>query len=314
MAQNFYQPFVMPARPVASKKRLARLIPVKQVPGARTMKRLLPLIAADKGFSLLELLTVVSILATVSAIGVTAYHNVLEESDDRLVLVEMKEIADAIRQFKQDTGYYPKEGPFAVDGSGAGQVTLGSFAGFAGADDAAKTRWFNSPANLIQLFVRPVFVTDSPVEFLTEWDAETGRGWRGPYLRDFNDGYVDIGSQVNEIQLGIGGDPLVVNSVLPAIPDVFAIADPYGHNDEEVSGASVVDDTLLDWNPKHRDSVGNRNEADDRERWGRPYLYFLHDPDGNDEISLISMGPNGFFDNGVSDSVSDEDDIRLVIQ
>ncbi len=164
------------------------------------------------------------------------------------------------------------------------------------------------------------------------WDEETGRGWRGPYLNGFKDGYVDIGSEINEdatpsfANEGIQGDPLEVSHsathFIPTVLDVYGVADPFKRPAEPVAD-SDADNTLLDWSVTHRDNAaGTAPPGRDPEmnRWGRPYLYFLEiedtNGDGVDEpqVCLVSMGPDGNFDNGEHDPANHKDDIILIIE
>jgi prepilin-type N-terminal cleavage/methylation domain-containing protein len=232
-------------------------------------------ISSQTGFTLIELLVVISILAAVAFIAGGAMSGVREQSAEQLVRSEMQQIAAAIRQFRQDTGYYPKTGPFALGG-----VVQPSNAP---AGPAALALWFYSPANFYQLFENPLPAANP----LASWDAETGRGWRGPYLQGFAEGFVDIRSGINNgTPAGYSaGDPLGGSN----IPDVEGIADPFEHRPVIESG-----DTLLDW------SAGPGGV--ERQVWGRPYLLF----DLDSKPRLISMGPDGVYGNG--------DDIELRIE
>lgn len=229
-----------------------------------------------RGFTLLELLVVIAILAAISFIAAGTFRGVGAHADERLVLTEMQEIAKALRQFKQDTGYYPREGPFALGATSNQEVTDADLATVAhsGSTAAARARWFNSPANFYQLLVGPLL--SGHVQNLETWNAETGRGWRGPYLRGFADGRVDIGDDINASVDGIDGDPLTGNS----ISNVDGIADPFEYRP---AGG------LLDW-----------TGVDAGEPWGRPYL-FLQNAAGR--WVLISMGPDGEYDQGGGDDI-----------
>jgi prepilin-type N-terminal cleavage/methylation domain-containing protein len=242
--------------------------------------------AGAAGFSLLEMLVVITILAAVAFIAGGALSGVREQANDQLVRTEMQEIAEAIRQFRQDTGYYPKTGPFNLDTAPGGAVTDAILAvGFphSGSSAAERQNWFYSPANFYQLYTRasPLAGTGHQLE---NWDPETGRGWRGPYLKGFAEGYLDIGDGINNgtPDGNPGGDPL---GGANTIEDVEGIADPFEHR--PVAG-------LLDWS------------ADpgvvEREWWGRPYLLF----DLDSKPRLISMGPDGQYGTG--------DDIELRIE
>ncbi|MCG8428273.1 MAG: prepilin-type N-terminal cleavage/methylation domain-containing protein [Chromatiales bacterium] len=233
------------------------------------------------GFTLLEMLVIITLLAAIAAIASGTMYRVAETANDQLVIAEMQEIAKAIRQFKQDTGYYPKQGPFDLEGSGS--IPLSNLPSYAGSSDAAKRRWFYSPANHYQITgsQSPLLGTD---HLLESWMPESGRGWRGPYLTGFAEGYLDIRDGING---GTGaGDPLDGTN----IENVDGIADPFEHRTEKVSSG----DTLLDWS----------REVDGRERevWGRPYLVFGLD----DSPWIVSMGPDGEFNTA--------DDITLSIK
>jgi prepilin-type N-terminal cleavage/methylation domain-containing protein len=255
----------------------------------------------QRGFSLLEMMVVVAVLAAVAFISTGAYENIHEQTDEQLVHVEMQQIAKAIRQFKQDTGYYPKEGPFdlAVYGGAVPYGNLLVHAGGAGGTDPEKDLWFYSPANFYQLISRtsPLNATGHMLE---TWNPETGRGWRGPYLMGFAEGYVDIRAGINNgtIDGNSGGDPLASTN----IPDVDGIADPF-----EYRGKQVGANTLLDWSREPNGPIfpfdpNNR----DRERWGRPYLLF----NLTTAPMLVSMGADGTYDQAAPTS----DDIMLNIE
>jgi prepilin-type N-terminal cleavage/methylation domain-containing protein len=104
------------------------------------------------GFSLLELLVVVSILVAISAIGITNYGNIDEEKREELTRIELAELSEAVRQLHTDTKSWP----------------------------APTTH--TDPYNWSVL-------TDTS---LASWDAISKRGWRGPYILDRLDKDVTI--------------------------------------------------------------------------------------------------------------------------
>jgi prepilin-type N-terminal cleavage/methylation domain-containing protein len=244
----------------------------------------------QQGFTLLELLVVIALIAVTAFIVTGTFRGVSEDANDRLVRVEMQEIAKAIEQFKQDTGYYPKTGPFDLSNYG-GAIPYGNLPGYAGGSNSKRDLWFYSPANFYQILSRtsPLVGTGHQLE---TWDPETNRGWRGPYLKGYAEGYLDIRSGIND-ETSAGnpsGDPLAGNN----ITDVEGIADPFEHRAENVSG-----NTLLDWSA----TAGGT----EREKWGRPYLVF----DLDEDPWIVSMGPNGQYDS--IDRIPSEDDIVLDI-
>ncbi len=269
----------------------------------------------EDGFTLIELLITVSILAAVAFVVAGNYAGVGGHANDQLVRSEMQEIAQAIRQFRQDTGYYPKTGPFGMDDDGiTGAIDYADLPDLAGSDDATRKAWFYSPANFWMLTVRdsPLAGTDHQ---LREWDAESGRGWRGPYLEGFDDGYVNISDELNDGSAAgdSAGSPVETVSA-SEISDVPGLADPFEYRPDSGSG-------YLAW----RADVGGKA----RDYWGRPYLLFGLDGsdvivgpgadgsyDGSDEVVagpvLMSCGPDGKYHHISSDGT--DDDIILEIE
>lgn len=260
------------------------------MPGRPVSNNSLGLHRNRRGFTLLELLTVVAILAAVAFVVTSRMGGLQEQTSQQLVQTEIQEIATAIRRFKQDTGYYPRQGPFGLTDKG-GAVTHQSLPSSAG----NTTDWFYSPANFYQLFVNPVMDSGNPLSRLASWDTETSQGWRGPYLQGFIDGYLEIGTGINngtEAEYGNPcGDPLNGN----VITNVNGIADPFEH--------AHSNNGLMGWSA----AVGGNK----RTSWGRPYLFFLAGTgsDGNctgtaeDRFlpHLVSMGPDGRY--GTNDDI-----------
>lgn len=260
-----------------------------------------------RGFTLLELLVVVSLLASTAFIATMSMQGVAEDANDKLVLVEMQQIAKAIRQFKQDTGYYPKTGPFDLTNYN-GNVPYGNLPNYASSNnnDAERDRWFYSPANFYQLINQTSPLAGTGHE-LASWNPATGRGWRGPYLTGFAEGYLDIRSGINDLAPTSAGYPLGNPVAGQNIPDVEGVADPFEHRARTVGG-----NTLLDWSAVP--------EGDERTRWGRPYLVFglneNADIDGDDIGDgagpwIVSMGPNGDYES--TENTPSGDDIMLNI-
>jgi prepilin-type N-terminal cleavage/methylation domain-containing protein len=251
------------------------------------------------GFSLLEMLVVISLLAATAYVATGAYTGFIEDSQEQLVFTEMQEIAAAIRQFKQDTGYYPKTGPFDLGTTATTEVTdaeISALGTWTGTTAAARSNWFKSPANFYQILTAPLL--SNHVSGLETWNAETGRGWRGPYLTGVKDGFVDVIA---------GLDPTDTSSTTGAI-DVVGVADPFIAPHINVTGGQI-----MDWTRQ----AGTTEER--VEKWGRPYLFF-HDDNGtptdfsDDICSLISMGPDGDYDNGIPTAgAADEDNDNITI-
>ena len=215
------------------------------------------------GFTLLELIIVVAILATLAGGVVLMVGQTEEITQGQIGLVEMSEIREAIVQFKRDTGYLPKQGPFDLTTNG-GAVP----------PPVEGEDWFNSPANFSQLFQNPLANTGHS---LASWNPDTKRGWRGPYLTTSGEGRVDVGSNLN---LDGSGDPQAGS----LLNDVFGIADPFYSSPK---GSYFVWAT----NPT----------APPYSRFGRPYFVFdLHDPQ---KARIVGMGPNRQYDQGAQDDI-----------
>lgn len=105
----------------------------------------------------------VVILATMAS---TIRNRASEKASYCLAWHEMQQIRQAVLQFREDTGYFPRQGPFA---------SLAS---------QAPAAWDSVPellrhADVDQLVENPLEGTSHP---LADWNADTARGWRGPYL------------------------------------------------------------------------------------------------------------------------------------
>jgi prepilin-type N-terminal cleavage/methylation domain-containing protein len=137
------------------------------------------------GFTLLELLTVVALLATVSLVAWSTYTDVDRRAADELAHAELLKLARALQRFHNDTGFWPGEGPFRVvencDTPASGSLTLSSAEAEA-VDFPRQKAWFDSAVNLTLLFSPPTLCAGHPLAFLARWNPEAHRGWNGPYL------------------------------------------------------------------------------------------------------------------------------------
>jgi len=132
------------------------------------------------GFTLLELLVVLSVLAAVAGIGVLALGGVTQDTRAELVRAEMNQIANAIRRFRADTGYWPKKGVFEHD-------------------DVDKV---DNPGSFSQLFVQP---KDGAGDILPH-DPASDSGWNGPYLRELDAVTVTVGENFGSDGSGLPTD------------------------------------------------------------------------------------------------------------
>lgn len=138
------------AKMIKSRRALAFLLTNDNPPSNTLPKKS----SKQQGFTLIELLVVVSILAALAGLASVAMDGYQQESEETITLVEMQRIANAIRRFKADTGYWPKD-------DNTDYTLLDSTA--------------NDPANLGFLFSKPA-------DAIPEWTPEYAIGWHGPYV------------------------------------------------------------------------------------------------------------------------------------
>ncbi len=218
---------------------------------------------SNAGFTLLELMIVTAILGSIAGGAVLMVGQTEEVAQNQIGLVEISEIREAMIQFKKDTGFLPKTGPFQLTTEG-GSVSVPN----------EGTEWFRSPANFSQLFNNPLSGTGHP---LATWNPDTKRGWRGPYLTCAGEGQVDIGSDLNSDG---SGSPTLGDT----LQDVIGIADPFNASPdgEYFQWSKISDDTPF-------------------QRLGRPYLAF--DLEDTHEARIVGLGPNRRYDLGFGDDV-----------
>lgn len=232
----------------------------------------------QQGFTLLELLVVVSVLAALAGIAAVAMDGYEQEAQEQLVQVEMKRIANAIYRFKEDTGYFPEKGVFPSDSPNANSVE----------------------ENLEWLFTSP---TNGSTEILP-WNPNSGRGWNGPYLTPESQSKYGITTSNKSY---CGSKPSIftgaINSKLQKT--LVTVADTFErrlNNTDDGPCFAIRDDGY--WIPK--------------EFSGQPYRYNTHyyaswlpdcPDDENTCIAIVSAGKDSSFD------TSDEsDDIVLVLE
>ena len=225
------------------------------------MKSIPKTLSNRKGFTLLELIIVVGILSAVAGGAVLLIGPAEEQARSQLSLVEMSRLRDALIQFHKDTGYLPKQGPFALTSEGGSVPIPGEGA-----------TWFYHPANFEQLYDNPLAGTGHALE---TWNPDTERGWRGPYISSFGEGYVDIG---DDLLPDGSGNPDEGN----ILPEVRSIADPF---------IAAPSGNYFVWRFQSGDTPTSQ--------WGRPYL--LIDADDEANARVIGLGSNRQYDAGAAD-------------
>ena len=123
------------------------------------------------GFSLLELLVVLSLLVAIAGIGVGVYDGIEEDELNALTRVELQRLASAVSRFHQDTGYWPRQGGICCDKDKSDQCDEDK--------PPVPCDW-----NHNGIFDWRVLITgtdDNGYE-IRPWNTLTQTGWRGPYL------------------------------------------------------------------------------------------------------------------------------------
>lgn len=158
-----------------------------------------------RAFTLVELILVVAIMATLAGTVVVMAEGTHDRVDRDLRMREMYAIRQALLQFQLDTGFFPGEGPFDHRN---GHVPVGAFT----------EQWHDTAVNVWQLIRNPLEGGSHP---LATWDPDRQRGWRGPYLTTSGEGqvfvpFIDGRSAPSSIDPG-AGTPL--SEPMPAIAD-----------------------------------------------------------------------------------------------
>ena len=234
-----------------------------------------------RGFTLVELLVVVAILLAISYLGFAVVFDTQQRAEDQVARAQLLNLARALRQFKADTGYYPGQGPFALNQP----CTLDGVAVAPGAlrptvdlvpsgMQANACAWFQSPANLLLLFrdlPLPADAMHAQASLLT-WDAAAQRGWRGPYMPHAALAWLDIGTNIDS------------GTLLADVP-----AQPAGPSFAPPGGA------YLRWRAIPSYANGYVAARDDFERHPRPILHFDLERESGGRPRVVYPGPDGVY-------------------
>ncbi len=226
---------------------------------------------AHQGFTLLEMLVVISLLSLIAGAAIIGYEDVQDQGRYEAAQYEMAEIRNALLQFRRDSGTndFPGQGIYACTNA----INFPSEAG----TGSARLDWCNHPANFWMLFINPL---DDPSTSSVEegaWNIDTKRGWNGPYLQR-KSGYVDVSDGF--AASGAETSSSTVES------DLWGIASPFIYK---------ATDTNLVW----RTTIG----GDPLNKQGTPYLLFDlvddgSDPTSSDPARLVSLGKDNKYDGG----------------
>jgi len=264
----------------------------------------------QRGFTLIELLVVVSILAAIAGVTATAIGSYDQDAREQLVRVEMKNIAKAIRRFREDTGYWPKTGPYDYIGRYAGQTTPTDI-------DEYVNNYYAHESDFRFLFYLPErYVGGYDIDNLpsgwgsnntpiSQWEPDYGLGWNGPYI-DIPAAREVIATAANCHNFGE--------------TEMDALLDPYtGYPaTQRRRSIGIVDRFERDWQSATYNNfcVTVRDQGDRDQyigdRWsGSPYLYITDYSDSSycsspDCIVIQSFGFDGQRDT--------DDDVVVVLQ
>ena len=271
-----------------------------------------------RSFSLIELLTVISILATVAGSVVTSYGDFSEGAELTATKSKLQQIRQAILQFKKDTGSFPKQGRFGAKGldknsasddlftpdlaklkiavlksqsssNGARKLLTGSLNNKK--NQNFRLLWHSSIANFTQLFQEPHTVKDDGTKDkkVMPWKIRYKRGWNGPYLRkdQFSLCTISIKAHDNDADsfLDKSWNPSSNNAAHTSF-DIPAISDSFNHKSVKVAyaktaGQANYDLVYFEWRSRFMNSSDSKTN-DPRayiSKNGRPILLAKLDSD-----------------------------------
>lgn len=256
------------------------------------------------GFTLLEVLIVVTLLSLVGGAIVYSLGNARQRIGEDLSKYESSTLYKALKQFRRDTGYYPKQGPFALLAQG-GEIDPANADHWpvflSDKSSAERTAWFNHPANFYQLILR-----DSPLNSTTHslksFNIQTGRGWRGPYIKE------GVGSIIVGDAEEYDPDPTEDAHT----PSSWTIGSWNGEGSSPVTDLVLLCDAFVgetatfpvrQFGDKDADTGLHGTSVGE---FGRPYMYFATDS----AVWIVGMGTDRTYQGGTASS--DDELVYLV--
>ena len=252
------------------------------------------------GFTLLEILVVIALLAIIAGVIITAYGGVKDQGRADTAKFEMAEIRKALLQFRRDSGSrdFPNQRIYDCDSLSLNEakandpddspniLTWPEGAPSADADALAWSDWCKHPANFWMLFINPLDDLNTSVEEGI-WNPDTHRGWNGPYLQR-NNGYLDIGNDLSTAGTGNPNAGVVINNV-------WGIASPY---------VDIPQGDFFVWS-NISDSTANGYK--EYEQYGRPY--FIFDLDDEEQARIVSVSVDGLYNSSVKNNPNCEQEV-----
>jgi prepilin-type N-terminal cleavage/methylation domain-containing protein len=131
----------------------------------------------DKGFTLIELAVVLAIIAVLAAILTPLATNYLDQARTTRAMADTRTIADAIRLYKRDTGYYPLY--TSLSNAKLGTTSANILAGPGTSPDTTQGDWSAIAASTTGLVAK----LNTVLSGLAANDPNPGKiSYRGPYI------------------------------------------------------------------------------------------------------------------------------------
>lgn len=251
----------------------------------------------QSGFTMLELMVVVAILAVIAGSAVMAFRGIDSDASIQTAKVEMRQLGEAIDAYLADMNKIPEPDTLPIPlGSWQQEIEIGAY---------------RHPADISFLLSNPEPLpnpSDPDAKRDNLWSSDYRKGWRGPYIKGIKLFYVDIGDGIKHDGTDGSGnigtphdiDSAVIKNIL-ALPDKF---DNFSVSPgvERSTQACNASECIYEWQSQidrfsPNDHLGNRIT-----KFGRPYLLLDLDLLNNSATSgpgiprIISLGPNGVYE------------------
>lgn len=254
----------------------------------------------QSGFTLIELIAVITLLAIIAGIAIVSYDGVQDQGRADVTQYELTEIRKALLQFRRDTHEFPcrvyRDGAYAPDNIGILDNDSANALDFTNLPASPNSehyhRWcLNNPLpddkgvkaqdwalSMLLTFPYDDTDTDTDTNYMSLlWNPDTKRGWHGPYINN------------------------------------HGIKDAWGNN-------ILLLDPELDYSPEYRCKNNGSNGYDVTGglysclKANNPDWDLNYTEDAN-IVRLVSMGENGVYD-GINPSdpcTPNEDDFVLCL-